>query len=138
MRRFSTLVLLIAAVLAPIVSGRPVYHCTLTGIDSIFCGCPQEQVASGYPSCCATKPCERGETPESHLACSDCCEITFHRCVATKPETKTELQADFAAPVADGFAALAPAAPIRCDVFETGTGPGDRVPAYVRNVSFLC
>jgi len=128
MQRIAGHLLLLASLAPTLLSGLPVYHCRMTGIEGFACGCcPRTEVAGTEttPACCSRheKPAPRetqlpeGPAPRLAPAASSgfcaCCEVESDRYVFADPRERSaeELALRWSpAPLASPFDAADPLA----------------------------
>ena len=70
---------LLLAVILPLLGGRMIYHCDISGVDRFDCCCEAPAVESAPACCCAPK-----EEPES--APCKCCEIRLFEIESLAPQ----------------------------------------------------
>ena len=160
MRRTSTVFLLLVTLVPTLLTGRPVYHCLVTGTANLVCACEQAGVMAGVvgserpessaPSCCSRR--ESGEAnPTAHdasvprLVQSDasCCEVVIFQAgwapISSK-DSGLELCALALLPLAHAAEAVVepqPASSERASV-RSDRDPRKRPPLFLLHENYRC
>ena len=90
------LLLLVVTLVPAVVSGRPVYHCLVTGAESFLCACAPNEPTDEEASCCsrcaradadavAAIPAESPRVRRGGPSLCDCCEVSILHLVTVLP-----------------------------------------------------
>ena len=86
MNRLSAIIILIASLVPPLLAGRPVYSCLLTGeAKALVCPCNESREASG---CCGDGCHDSSAAPAGS---GDCCKVTIFEVICTQPRPQGEV-----------------------------------------------
>ncbi len=69
MKKLTAYVLLFASLIPSVLSGRPVYHCTVTGTESFLSLCCPDPAGPAAPACCPR--CANRERAEAERRAAD-------------------------------------------------------------------
>jgi hypothetical protein len=154
--RWPALILIVASALPVLLTGRAVYHCRVTGVESLSCSCAAPAESAASPDCCDDcAPADAGPSPvalaalgsETTGSCSlgdssdlcRCCDVTTLRWVGItrSPGPDSDERIDLDARLAGVPAPLPVISRKIASVAPTRAGPPIDSPLFRLHCAFL-